>query len=396
MIIEQMYTLPIEERDRRWRNIRSSMEERGLECLIVWGSYGLFRDLNGNLQYLTNINNEGYLLFPLRSEPTFYGFEGGLEPNWVQDWRSGMPKYSEAMSERITELHLDRAKIGIVGISGYYCELGFPYTTYTSLMKNLPKAKFEDATNIVEDARILKSEAEIKCLELGCEVGEKVIQTVIATAKPGVRDYEVRAVIMDTLFRNGCEPGSMILYQQGQEPLLHGGQNQFFYELPSPKVLRSGDIILTEFDATFLGYKAQYNQPFSIGKPSQEWREIENVAREAFYSGFKALKPGITVGELDEAFLSPIRKAGYVHANPAFHGIGLTLEMPMGSYPRQARHKPTPSFVIKADMVIEFEPHPVTPDYKKSMHLGSPVLVTRTGCRLLSKNWKPELQIAGD
>ncbi len=390
-----MFTLTVEERDRRWNNIREAMEKRGLKCLIVWGSTGEFRDLNGNLQYLSNVANEGYLLFPLESEPTLYSFEGGLEPTWVPDWRAGMPLYSKVMSERLKELHLENAKIGVVGLSGYYAEMGFPYITYTSLIKNLPAAKFKDATDIVEDARLVKSEAEVRCIELACEVGEKVIQTVVDTAKPGVTEWEVKTKMWETMLRNGCEFGSMILYCQGKGPLLHAGQSGWFYEMPSSKVLEPGDVILTEFDTSYWGYKAQYNQPFSVGEPTKEWKEIARIAIEAFNSGFKVLKPGITVGELDEAFLSPIKKAGYVVANPPFHGLGLTLEMPMGTYPRQVNHKPDTSLIIQAGMVIEFEPHPVTPDWQKSMHLGSPVLVTKTGCRLLSKNWKPEFPIVG-
>ncbi|MFC2046978.1 M24 family metallopeptidase [Chloroflexota bacterium] len=386
------FTLPLEERDRRWKNIRTAMEKRGLECLIVWGSYCIFRDVSASLQYLTNVGTEGYVLFPLDSEPTLYAFEGGLEPTWVQDWRSGHPKYSAALTARLKELHLESARIGVAGLSGYYGEMGFPHATYTSLADSCPNAKLEDATDIVEDARMVKSEAEIRCMELACEIGEKVIQVVVDTAKAGAKDYEVRAAMMDTMFRNGGEPGSMILYCQGKGPLLHAGQNQLYHEPPSSKVLELGDVILIEFDAIYLGYRAQYNQPFSMGEPSKEWQDIASAARKSFESGFKALKPGITTGELEEAFLGPIKEAGYIYANPAFHGLGLGLEMPMGSYPRQAGYKPDLSFVVKENMVFEFEPHPVTPDFKKSVHLGSPVLVTNTGCRLLSKNWKPELQ----
>ncbi len=32
--------LTLEERDRRWKNIREEMKKRGLDCLIVWGSQG--------------------------------------------------------------------------------------------------------------------------------------------------------------------------------------------------------------------------------------------------------------------------------------------------------------------------------------------------------------------
>ncbi|MFC2046946.1 M24 family metallopeptidase [Chloroflexota bacterium] len=390
---QQIFTLPLEERDRRWNNIRTTMEKRELSCLIVWGSYTVFRDLNGNLQYLIGISTEGYLLFPLEGEPTLYTFEGGIEPTcWVKDWREGHPMYSKVISERLRELHLEGTKIGAVGLSGYYGELGFPYTTYASLVKNSPQAKFVDATDIVEEARMVKSDAEIRCLELACEIGEKAIQAVVDTTRVGFKDYEIRATMMDTMFRNGGQPASMLLYCQGKE-VVHGGQSGSYFEPPSSKELEPGDVILTEFASIYMGYQSQFNQPFSAGKPNKEWSDIFKVILESFNNGFNFLKPGITIGELDEAFLSPIKKAGYLYGTPPFHGLGLGLEMPMGNYPRQPNFQPDTSFMIKAGMVLSFEPHLSSLDKKKGMSFGSTVLVTETACRLLSRTWKPEFKI---
>ena len=390
---QQIFTLPLEERDRRWNNIRKTMKKRELSCLIVWGSYTVFRDLNGNLQYLIGISTEGYLVFPIEDEPTLYTFEGGLEPTcWVEDWREGHPKYSKVISERLRELHLENSSIGVVGISGYYGELGFPYTTYASLANNLPTAKLVDATDIVEEARMIKSDAEIRCLELAGEIGEKAIQAVVDTAKVGVKDYEVRAAMMDTMFRSGGQPASMLLYCQGKE-VVHGGQSGSYFEPPSSKKLKLGDVILTEFASIYMGYQTQFNQPFSVGEPNKEWRDIFSVILESLNSAFKALKPGITVGKLDEAFLSPIKTAGYRYSTPPFHGLGLGLEMPMGNYPRQPNYNPNFSSIIKAGMALSFEPHLSSLDNKKGMSFGSTVLVTETGHRLLSKTWKPEFKI---
>ena len=332
---------------------------------------------------------EGYLVFPLEGEPTLITFHGRPHPSWVKDNRSGHPTYSKAISERLRELHLEGASIGIVGLSGYYGELGFPHTTYVSLTSNFPGAKFEDATDIVVKARRIKSPAEIRCFELGCEVGEKVIQAIIDTAKVGVTDREIKLKVMDTVFRNGCDFASMLLLGAGKE-LTHGGQ----IPLQSPpRALEQGDVILAEFDARYLGYMAQFNQPFSVGEPSKEWRDIFNVALEAFNNGFRTLRPGITAGELDEALISPIREAGYVRTNPAFHALGLSLEEPIGNYPHQTYHKPDLSLTLEAGMVLEFEPSVVTSDRKKGLTLGSPVLITETGCKLLSKFWKPEFRV---
>lgn len=388
-----MFTLTPGERERRWKNIRNGMKRRGLGCLIVWGSSGFVRNIAANLRYLSNVMTDGYLLFPLEGEPTLFTFLKMLDPtSWVPDRRSGHPKYSEALSERIGELHLESTSIGLVGLSGYCGEMGFPHTTYSSLTNNLPRASFEDATDILEEARSVKSDEELRCLEFGCEVGQKVIQAIADTAKVGITDNEIRAKIAETLSHNGCEPGSLILYNSGKE-VQHANEGGYLPS-PVPRALEPGDIILAEFNASYLGYNAQFNQPFSVGEPNERWSEMFSVASEAFNNAFQTLRPGITVGELDEAFLSPIREAGYTYLKPPFHALGLTgVEEPIGSFPDQPGYKPNTSLRMEPGFVIEFEPHVVTLDRKKGIHLGSPVLVTEAGCRLLSRTWKPEFKI---
>ena len=381
-------TLDEQERDRRWKKIREGMEKRGIDCLIAYGSGT--HNLNANLRYLSNVTfgKDGYMVFPLSGDPTLFLFMGRPEKLWVQDCRAGHPFYSQAISERLVELHLEKGTIGIVGLSGYYGELGFPAATYLALSQGFPNAALKDGTSIVEQARRIKSAAEIRCFEFGCEAGEKVIQTIKNTAKVGVLDNEIKTKIWDTLFLNGCDPSSMLIYSSGKD-VTHAGRISIMQQKP----LESGDVILTEFDARYCGYKSQFNQPFCVNKPDREWQEIFDVARGSFDNAFNILKPGITAGQLDEAFLLPIHKAGYIHVNPCYHGRGASLEQPIGSYPGQPLYKLDTSLIIESGMVIEFEPHVVRSDRKRGMSMGSPVLVTETGCRLLSKSWKPELRI---
>ena len=388
---EKMSILSHQERDRRWKNIREAMGKQGLDCLVVYGCFGRYRQLNASLRYLCNFNTEGYLVFPLEGDPTLFTFMGGFPTPWVADNRTGQPKHSKAISDRLKELKLENARIGLAELSGYNGEQGFPYTTHVALTSNFPKAKFEDATDIIVEARIIKSPAEIKCLEYGCEAGEKAIQAVIDTAKPGVKDYEVRAKFMDTLFREGCDISSMILYHSGKE-LIHGSGSGMIWAA-TPKVMDKGDIIHTEFDANFMGYAAQFNQPFSLGEPSKEWMDIFKLVIESVNSGLKVLKPGITAGELNDALAAPILKAGYRQRSPNFHGLGLSLEEPMSNFPGQPEYKAKSDRIIKPNTVLEFEPPVISQDHKRGTTLGCPILVTDTGYRLLAKNWKPEVKI---
>jgi Xaa-Pro aminopeptidase len=388
---EKMAILSHQERDQRWKNIRQAMDKQGLECLIVWGCFGRFRHFSASLRYLCGSHTEGYMVFPLEGDPTLFTFVGGFPTPWVADNRTAHPNYSKLISERLRELHLEKARVGLVELSGYDGEAGFPYTTYVSLTNKLPKVKFEDATDILVEARMIKSPAEIKCLELGCEAGAKAMQAVVDTAKPGVKDYEVRSKFMDTLFREGCDISSMILYHSGKE-LFHGAVSGMIWAA-GPRIMEKGDIIHTEFDASFMGYLAQFNQPFSLGEPSKEWMDIFKVAIESVSNGLNALKPGITVGELNEALASPIKKAGYVQQTPNFHGLGLAIEEPFSGFPAQPEYQPKSDRRIEPGMVLEFEPPVISQDFKRGTTLGSPVLVTDKGYRLLSKNWKPEVKI---
>ena len=387
-----MYDLPLEERDRRWEQTRKGMAERGLDCLIVWGSFGFNRTLISNLRYLSNVCfTEGYLVFPVQGEPTLITFFGRHDTRWIDDCRAGHPLHSKAIAERISQLHLGKGNIGIVGTSGYFGEMGFSHATYTSLVNLLPEAHFTDATDLIESARRIKSDAEVRCFELGCEAGVKGIEAVVERAGVGTRDRDVQATLLDTLYRHGCEAGSMLLYSSGKT-VTHAGQGQDL-PLPGPRPLEKGDMILTEMDAKYQGYLAQFNQPYSLGEPDKEWRKKEAVAQESFHTGLKVLRPGIMVGELDEAMLSVITKAGYTWRNPMFHGLGLSLEGPMGRFPVQKPFQPFLTIKTQPGQVIELEPHVVSSDGKAGLTIGCPVLVTETGCRPLSSTWKPEIKV---
>jgi Xaa-Pro aminopeptidase len=398
----EIFELGKDERDRRWQKVREAMGKRGLGALVVWGFAGFDSCESANFVYLSNMPTfgclalPGYLIFPLEGEPTIVGFaKMPGEALWVNDIRGKFPSYSKVVVDRLKELHLQDANIGIIKIStsgvGSSGETAFPYTTYMSLRENLPRARFEDATDILDEARRIKSDAEIRCLEIGCEAANAAIQAVVDTARPGVRDYEVMAKMVGVLMQNGCEPDTLFLYGSGKD-YVDSGNGQFlnpYYR----RMLESGDLIHTEFNAKYNGYVAQYNQPFSLGAPDKEWSKVFEVASAAFNSGLKALKPGLTALELKEAFLSPIREAGLQSIRPAFHGLGLTSEeplCPMAHIPGT----PSESFIIQAGMVFEFEPHIITPDGKKGTTLGCPILVTETGCRSLNKE-KTELKIAG-
>jgi Xaa-Pro aminopeptidase len=395
----KLFEFEKDERDRRWRRVRDIMRHRGIDALVIWAFAGYNSSECANFRYLSNmptygnLSYPGYLVFPLEGEPTIVGFaKMPGEHLWIHDIRGKAPTYSRVIIDRLRELHLEKTRIGIVSVHKVDGETGFPYATYMSLREGLPEAYLEDAVDILNDARRIKSEAEIHCLELGCEAANEAMQAIANTARAGVRDYEVVAKILEALVQHGCETDSLFLYGSGKETV-DAGKGAFM----NPRYLRvlnEGDMIHMEFDAKYNGYVAQHNQLFAVGKPSKDWMEINDIASMAFYRGLQALKPGITLGELNESFLSVIKKSGYNSLRPSFHGLGLSTEMPLAATPANPNCIPDNSFEMQSGMVLEFEPHVVSVDGNRNATLGCPVLVTETGCRPLNKR-KIELILCG-
>lgn len=397
----EVFELGKDERDRRWKNIREAMKKSSIASLIIWGFAGFDSCEGANFVYMTNVPTfgclalPGYLVFPAEGDPTMVGFaKMPGDKLWVKDIRGKQPSYSKVIIDRLKELHLEDSRIGVVNTKvtsvGSSGERGFPYTTYKTLLENLPKAHFEDATDILDEARRIKSEAEIWCLEIGCQAANAGVQAVMDTARPGVKDYEVMARLVEVLMQNGCEPDTLFLYGSGKD-YIDTGNGQYM----NPRYLRtleSGDMIHTEFNAKYNNYVAQYNQPFSLGEPDEEWREVFEVAEACVNNGLAILKPGITLKELTQALQAPIFEAGLKTIRPAFHGLGLTSEEPLAYTAPGTSCIPSDSFIVQSKMVFEFEPHVITQDMKKGLTLGYPVLVTDKGCRSLNKN-KPEVKI---
>ena len=64
-----------QERDRRWRKIRSMMVDREIDCLIIAGTTANYKGAYGNIRYVSNYINwfdDEYCVLPLDAEPVLY------------------------------------------------------------------------------------------------------------------------------------------------------------------------------------------------------------------------------------------------------------------------------------------------------------------------------------
>src|SRR5262249_40256400 len=188
-------TFSLAERDRRWAAVRAEMRKADLDAVIGLPNQGHWDQFGADIRYLTQIGGfqtEGAAVFPLEGEPAA-GVRGaneieggGLAQDWVKDLRPSRRSYGEPVIQRLKEIRA--ARVGVIGLSGMVRapEGVVPWGTYEKIRGALPGVHFENATDLMQEARSVKSAEEIAFIEKAAEIIGDAIAAMIEIARPGV------------------------------------------------------------------------------------------------------------------------------------------------------------------------------------------------------------------
>ena len=392
--------LSLKERDRRYKLVRQAMRERGLDALLVWGDSGKWDWKIANIHYLSGMGgngDEGLMVFPLEGNPIIILWSGHMASmveawieygSWIKDFRAredGM--YVKPLVGILKKLKLTEATIGIPGLLEQD-RIMFPSGVSTALRAELPKTDFRDASGLIENIRAVKSPEEITLMEKANQIGEAAIDTVGKVARPGVPENEVVAAMFNTMVSQGADLPVMFLWNTGRPNYV--ARLVFTRRRP----LQKGDIICIEFSPRFHGYASHLNQSAVVGDwPDDVYEKLYYASMATNRAGFKAMKAGITVGEVSKACHEALAVTGFKwseggapggfrYGSAFFHGVGLGNEAPIGSWPIP---KEQASIVIREGTTFGFESGACSLDNKKGINMGDTVVITRDGARRLGK-----------
>ena len=185
-------TPSLAERDRRWATVRNEMDARGLDCLILCGWPAMWDFNIANARYLCPIGGNAefnVLVFPRAGEPTsfiyspvFTDYWRGAQ-SWVADVRPKRGTFGDSVADRLTELRLTGAKVGIDGLAGPLDPDGWvPHSMYLRLQERLPKLTLVNLDDMMEKLRTVKSAEEIAILEKAAALGDLMLAACRDTA----------------------------------------------------------------------------------------------------------------------------------------------------------------------------------------------------------------------
>lgn len=386
------------EYQRRYQHARQLMSRDKLDALILTGGQNIY-SMGGAVTWATGlIDQRGmcqYVVFPKEGEPMLVyphagcHIEAARQMVSISDVRgSEGGQFAKVISDRLKELGAEGGRIGITAIDRNGPEY-MGLKTFQDLEKMLPEASFVFLPNLLHELTVLKSEEEIDAMVRAGELVVDAFEALVATAKPGNREYQLAAAGTQAIL-NG--DGRVHLMMIGSTSM-HDPKLIFPNPLPSQRVLQEGDVILNEMVATYKGYSAKIGQPISIGPPTVEYNAFY---RDVVLGGFRAIEAQIMPGNT----LEDVRKAtGYFREKGAqsrpvtVHGLDLITAMPY-VYTDRVRAADE-DLVIRPRSCFVIEITPVNADGTFGLFLSRTYVMTESGQRNIVQYPLDEIVVAG-
>jgi len=376
-------------REKRLNKARQAMREMGYDALFLW------RD--ENVRYLTSLraimlqfrSSTTYGVFmPADGRPVLFLSSGELiraqeAMPWIGEFYP-IPIMDEG--ELVDRVIADKVKkvFEKYGMTrGKVAVDAMTFQQKQSYEKHLSGVEWVDGDTLMQVVRRIKLPEEIQILQEATVLADAVTQTAIDAVRPGIKECEVAAAAVETLFRLGGEFGHTT------SPFVASGERMSPpARFPSDKIIRYGDVVFIDIGAAWNGYFGDVGRTVICGHPSREQKRIYTAVYESLQAGVRSMKPGVRCSEVAEAFRSAGARRGLgEHFLNLFigHGIGCAPAEP----PFVGETMPgAEDMVLEKGMVLAMEPLIWVPGVRGGggVRIEDMVMITDEGAELMSRN----------
>jgi len=374
------------ERDRRWNAVRAGAARAQLDCIFVPLGDGI------DARYLTQLRCSSVVL-PTDGRPPIIIADRSSSNTWAPEpWQTSR-EWSEPMAEALLELGMERARIGVAGLKGgrvsHVTSIDgvVNHGAFAAVMRRLPNARFEEATDILGFARYIKSAEEIASMRKAVEIAEAGLAELAAAARSGVDAAALYARVMARMLELGAEyfPWALTL------GMSDGSDAKRFTDPPLGRRLKANSLAQTEMIAVFGTQIAEEDQAVLLGPIPEAWKPVVARQREIFDEGVKLLTPGRSCAELLE-FSKSVAEKGGMKAKVRLVGRGAGDDGPViGAMTQPDALK---ELTVEKNTLWLWRPTVTGADRKTQFAWGGTVLVTEKGGELLSKRAHGAISVA--
>ncbi|MBI2714298.1 MAG: aminopeptidase P family protein [Rhizobiales bacterium] len=348
------------ELERRWKAIRAAMEERRIDVLVMQNNNDF---MGGYVKYFTDVpathGYPGTVIFPRDDRMTViiqskFGDDQQVPPKG--DWyRRGVGRilgapyfvsahYTLAYDAGLAEQAMAPYAGGTIGLVGRGT---LPISFVESLRSGkLSSCTFVDATDMVDQIKVIKSEEEIGHIHRTAIMQDAAMQAAMKAVAPGKREIEIAAVAEHYVLDHGGEQGLFLCCSHAPgEPTYWGNRHL------QNRMLRPGDMFTLLIESNGPGgFYTEISRTCVLGKATQDMKDEFAMLLEARRFTLEQLKPGASCKNIWDAYNAFLRKHGRPEEARLYcHGQGYDLV----ERPLVRRDEP---MGIKANMNITCHP----------------------------------------
>jgi Xaa-Pro dipeptidase len=379
-------TFPMREYEDRLDALRRRLYERQLDAMLV--------TTPENVTYLTGFESPGHywfqgLLVPVEGEPICVsralecpGVEAytWLEHNWA---------YADS-DEPMLRVAAALDALGLRGMRvGYERDCWFFTASQQDRLFGIAAdVAWVDASLVVEQGRLIKSELEIAVMREAALATAAGMQAGIDHVRAGTTEDEVAAQMHVAMIRAGSEWPAM-------SPFVAAGERGAIgHATWRGRAIRAGDPVFLEVAGCRRRYHAAMLRTVFVGEPGPGVCEAFEVVSAAFDAAVAAIAPGVGAGDVDRVAREVIADSSFggVQASRTAYSIGIALPPDWGEG-QILSMKPGETRPLETNMTFHLLPWVQIPG-TGAIGCTETVRVTSTGCELLTQGVSRALLVA--
>jgi Xaa-Pro dipeptidase len=249
---------------------------------------------------------------------------------------------------------------------------------YVRIRQLYGESNIIEATNLILDLTLVKSPVEQAYIREAARIADIGMHRFVQSLVEGRSEFEIAGEVYHALLTSGSGLAASPIN------LVSGERAAFSHGAPTERRLQRGDSGNVEFGATCKRYTSTIGRNFCLGPPTARMRELDDVVRRASDACIAEIRDGVPAIVPHAAAKRVIADAGLEHGRVHTTGYGLAPGFPP-TWGEPMHLFGGSTYTLRTGMVVTVEP----PVFLGDEHLGARiidnVLVTDTGCELLSQ-----------
>lgn len=229
----------------------------------------------------------------------------------------------------------------------------------------------KDCAPALLEMRWVKTPAEVLAMRRAGRAGALAMAEAIRSTRPGLGEWDLDALMSFVHVREGAAgPAYNAIVGSGKNScILHYTDND--------RVMNAGEVVLIDYGCEVDHYTTDITRTWPVdGKFSELAAKMYDAVLDAQKAAIAAVRPGVTLGDVDAAARAVLRERGY--GNLILHGTCHWIGMEV--------HDPDPPSDVGVTPGVAFTVEPGIYDPKSGIgiRIEDVVVVTEKGCEVIT------------